>query len=348
LKIDPNGQAKADAWQIYTLAEAYKPRPPLQYIVSGLLPLPSLSAGYGSPGTLKSMLMADMCVCVAAGLQWLSPLPGAEGMARETIQAPVLWLDFDNGKRRTDERFEALARARGLPDTIPLYYVSMPSPWLDAGNLDSVNDLARRMKSRDVGLAVIDNLGVTTGKADENSPEMANVMAGLRWLTEDTSAAIVLIHHQRKSNGTTGRTGDTLRGHSSIEAALDLALLVERDDHADSVTVKSTKARGIDVMPFGAQFAYEHKPGTKELATARFFGLQIEDLLSDYAVEREIIAAVSEKRPVNKGDIVSAVKAALPDVGVNRIRGMIDRLDTSGKLTSTTGARGAKLYDLSR
>jgi hypothetical protein len=204
------------------------------------------------------------------------------------------------------------------------------------------------MKSRDVRLAVIDNLGVTTGKADENSPEMANVMAGLRWLTEDTSAAIVLIHHQRKSNGTTGRTGDTLRGHSSIEAALDLALLVERDDHADSVTVKSTKARGIDVMPFGAQFAYEHKPGTKELATARFFGLQIEDLLSDYAVEREIIAAVSEKRPVNKGDIVSAVKAALPDVGVNRIRGMIDRLDTSGKLTSTTGARGAKLYDLSR
>ncbi len=335
-----------DRWAIYTLAESYKPRPPLQYLVSGLLLSSSLSIVYGAPGVMKSMLLADMCICVASGLRWLDPLPSADGAGRDVLQSPVMWLDFDNGKRRTDERFESLARVRDLPDTTPLYYVAMPSPSLDATSRDSINDLSRRLKKRDVKLAVIDNLGVINGKADENAPEMANVMAGLRWLAEDSGAAVVIIHHQRKSNGTVGRAGETLRGHSSIEAAIDLALLVERDDHADSLTIRSTKTRGADVFPFGAQFTYEHKPETKELAAARFFGVPVDDLVSDHAVEREVIAVVGAKKPINKGDLTSEVKKVLPDVGVNRIRGMIDRLDAGGKLTSTTGTRGAKQYDL--
>src|SRR5262245_61831591 len=30
-------------WPLYTLADAYRPRPPLRYLVDGLFPLPSLS-----------------------------------------------------------------------------------------------------------------------------------------------------------------------------------------------------------------------------------------------------------------------------------------------------------------
>ena len=93
-----------DTWQLRTLKDARATRPPLQYIVPGIS-VGSLSIVYGAPGTLKSMLLADLCVCVAMGAPWLSPLPGESGSGLSTLQVPVMWLDFDNGRRRTDERF---------------------------------------------------------------------------------------------------------------------------------------------------------------------------------------------------------------------------------------------------
>jgi len=54
---------------------------------------------------------------------------------------------------------------------------------------------------------------------------MATVMGHFRYLAEQAKVAVILIHHQRKSNGSNARLGERLRGHSSIEAALDLASL---------------------------------------------------------------------------------------------------------------------------
>jgi hypothetical protein len=114
-----------------------------------------------------------------------------------------------------------------------------------------------------VQLVVLDNLTTVKGSADENSAAMGKVMGHFRQLAEASSAAVILIHHQRKvaHQGKGGdasvRAGDRLRGHSSIEAAVDLALLVERQPHADTVTLEGTKVRGVGVPPFGAQFSIE-------------------------------------------------------------------------------------------
>lgn len=132
---------KDDGWQAYTLADAYQPRPPIEYVIQTILPRASLSCVYGAPGSLKSMILADMAVCVASGQMWLKALPGEAFTGFKTTQAPVMWIDFDNGKRRTDERFDALGKSRSLPDTTPLTYFSIPSPWLDASNQDAIADL---------------------------------------------------------------------------------------------------------------------------------------------------------------------------------------------------------------
>ncbi len=115
------------------------------------------------------------------------------------------------------------------PATTPLYYVSMPVPWLDASDPLQVDLLVARLDKLAARLLVVDNLGTVLGEADENSAEMARVMSNFRRLAEHTGAAVVILHHQRKGNGFKGRAGDTLRGHSSIEAALDLALLIQRE-----------------------------------------------------------------------------------------------------------------------
>jgi hypothetical protein len=93
-------------WTIYTLADAYKLRPPLDFLVNDLIQVPTLALVYGPPGSLKSLLIADMQVCVAAGIPWLSPKDPRQDTARRTLRAPTLWIDLDNGKRRTHERLK--------------------------------------------------------------------------------------------------------------------------------------------------------------------------------------------------------------------------------------------------
>jgi hypothetical protein len=339
--------AKNDPWQAYTLEDAYQDRPPVEYIAAGLFALPSVNIVYAAPGTLKSMWLADLAICVAAGVEHLPPAAWINAnlaMAIKVKQCPTMWLDFDNGTRRTHDRIAALARARELPVTTPITYYSMPMPWLNAADKNSIGMLSQRIQDQGVKLVVIDNLGVVSGDADENSADMAGVMSMFRILSEETGAAIVIIHHQRKMTGNGGRSGDNLRGHSSIEASLDLALWVDREELSDTINIKSTKTRGVDVLPFSAVFTFEDNENG-DLVTAKFYGIATEDKQSNPAIKREIKAALYGVTK-NKSDLTTAVKAILDGVGVNRIRDIIDRMTAAGELRLTSGNRTEKVYSL--
>ena len=123
-------------------------------------------------------------------------------------------------------------------------------------------------------------------------PAMANVLSNLRWVMEKTQSVIVLIHHPNKSDKS--RPGDKLRGHSSIEAALDLALFVARVPNSRIVTLKPTKARDAEVQPLKVEFSFEHKSGTNELASSIFYGLKSDCSGEDF-VSKEIISVVKSR-----------------------------------------------------
>lgn len=331
-------------WKFYTLADAYKSRAPLTWIVDGLFAESTLNFVYGAPGTLKSLLLADCCACVASGVDWLDPVSGSDdATARKTAPGAVLWLDQDNGTRRTHERFEAIGRARALPESTPLHYLAMPSPLFDASDLDSIGNLEIAIRRIGARLIVVDNFGTVTGGSDENASEIRAITSNLRTLTESTGAAVVLVHHQRKTNGATNtRAGDSMRGHSSIEAAIDLALLVERDDLSDEMKIKSTKTRGVDVLPFGARFTFEHKPGTNELASARFFGFAVDDDASNAALSRAIVETVTGE--ITQTRLVAEIQGVLPKMGRDRIRTRANALVLSGKIASKQGQYHSTIY----
>ena len=308
--VNDKGQVINDPWPAYSMADAYTDRPPIEYIAGRLFEKPSLNIVYGAPSTLKSFFLADLLVCVAGGVDWLPPAPWQENANNgyKTKQAPAIWIDFDNGKKRTLDRFKALGKARSLPADIPAILYTMPNPWLVSTDRASIGMLSLRIKAAGAEFVCIDNLGAVLGNAEENAAEMARVMSNYRQIAEDTGAAITIIHHQRKGNGLGGRAGDSLRGHSSIEAALDLALMVEREPYAEAVSLTATKTRGDDILPFRAQFTYEHND-RGELATAQFFGLGTDDNLSDSAiaeVRRLSDDALSQK------ELIKAVKTSCP------------------------------------
>lgn len=344
--IEPPQPTQApDRWRAFTLADAYQDRPPVEYIAADLFALPSLNIVYGAPGTLKSYVMQDLAACVAGGINWLpiAPWSTIKGPAIKVLRAPVMWVDFDNGQRRTHDRFGELGRGHGLATDAPLIYYSMPSPWLDASKPDQINDLHLRIIATGARLVIIDNLSLIAGDVDENSAQMGKVCSNFRKLAESTGAALVLIHHQRKSTGIAGRAGDTLRGHSSIEGSLDLALLVEREDDSRMITLRPTKVRGPDVSKFTAYF----EPN-EDQRTVRFYGLITEDTRSDSAIERAIVEVLAAGE-LNKSNLVKEVKEVLVDAGVNRIRGRIDWLVDQRKITTREGARPNELlYSVAR
>ena len=344
----PEQLADIFGWNFRTLDNAYAERKPTQYVVGQLFALPSLNIVYGAPGCLKSMLLADMAVCVAGGLDWLEPLPESEHTRLfPTLQKPVLWIDFDNGARRTDDRFGALARARGLPPDVPLYYASMPSPWLDASNPEEVEQLRWRIQALDAAMVVIDNLGTVCGDADENSSAMIKVLGNFRHISEETGAAVVLIHHQRKASGFSSRAGESLRGHSSIEAALDLALLIQRDDEqSPTLEVKSTKTRDIDVWPFAAMFTFEHRTNTNDLHKARFWGIGMDDDHSYDTLDAAIYNALRGTK-LNQTQLIDAIAAHCgDDFSKKRIRERVLTLQIDHKISAERGARNSVLYSI--
>lgn len=357
--------ALAQAWKIRTLADAYQKRDPMLFLVDGLLPCPSLSIVYGGPGSLKSMILADLAICVASGSKWLDLLPSDQvqpGRVFNVTQCPVLWIDFDNGTRRTDERIDAFARTRNLPVDTPIHYVSMPTPWLDASMRPMVEELGKLVKSLGVKLIIVDNLGLVTGDTEENSAAMAQVMGNLRLLCEDTESAVVVVHHQRKSNGNGDhgiRKGETLRGHSSIEAAVDLALLIERKPGEDSIAIIPTKVRGYKIIDIlGAFFTYTHVEGTYDLATARFFSIATETETERElnSVKDAIRTVIKEaKKPMIQKGIVDATRDRIAAQnrtapGINRVRGVLKMMVDDGELREVAGEKAegnrAQFYDL--
>ena len=210
--------------------DALEPVKPFEYLIEGFLAYPSLNTLYGGLGSLKTMILEYLAACVASGSRFLDvfPLDGVPaGKSFATVKNPVLWVDFDNGKRRTQARLGAMLGGAKSHTGHPSRLRLSPVPHLDASTTRKHSQPALLIKSKGYKLIIVDNLGLITGDVEENSAGMANVMGRLRWLVEECNCALILIHHQRKSasNGDANgvRKGETLRGHSSIEAALDLA-----------------------------------------------------------------------------------------------------------------------------
>jgi len=343
-------QVETAGWRWLTLVDAYAERPEREYVVEKLLPLPSLTAIYGAPGGLKTMLVMDMAMAILAGEPFLDPMPGMEKVSPfSTTPYPVMWVDVDNGERRSLDRMKALAQARHLPDDAPFYFVSFPSPPFIASKLASVDFIIDNALAGGVKLVVFDNLGTISGGADENSAQMVEVMSGLRQIAERANCAVVVIHHRNKGSAIGGNTrkGNALRGHSSIEGALDLALLVDREEGEDVVTIESTKTRDIPVWPFEAMWTYE-QDGKGELIAGRFWGLgrPETDSESRSASDRAYEYIVMELDSLmSQTDIIAKCKGA--KIGRNTVLTVIEQLEREKVVEVTRGDRNAKMYQLS-
>ena len=185
--------------------------PPRGYVVKGLAAPRDVLCIFGAPGAGKSLIAPYVGYMLALGLP-------AFGMRTKAGRVMYVAAEDELGMRG---RLAALRRRHG----------DAPDMLLVAGLADLLDDLVPDLDALQAAVAdqrpsliVIDTLAMAFPGLEENDArDMGRVVAVARSLTIH-GAAVMLIHHGTKADGSTPR------GHSVLNGALDAALQLQPGD----------------------------------------------------------------------------------------------------------------------
>jgi hypothetical protein len=187
-----------------------------RWVVHHLLALGEISVAYGEPGSGKSVLVEDVGLHVAAGLDW---------HGRPVRQAAVLYVALERANvvaRRAlaFAKEHNLERAR-LPFTMVRGPLDFRDPGVARSIIATVTDLAKRYTC-EAGLIIVDTVSRALYGGDENSPkDMGQLIANLGHIQGDVEAHLLLTHHQPNDK-------DRMRGHGALLAAVDTTIHVTK------------------------------------------------------------------------------------------------------------------------
>lgn len=235
-----------DAWNMLGVEELAEKLPPVPWLCEPLGMAPgavSLVAGYGY--SRKTMAMQSLALSVAAGCS----LWGVFSVRR----GPAVHLDYEQGRRLTQERYQRLSRGMGfevgdLPKSA-LRVACMPRVYLETqAAIDSLLPLVEG-----AAFVLVDSLKAAFPHADENSSDVRSYLDALNHVSERTGATIAVIHHARKPNAQQGGTAThAIRGSSALFDACQSVYVFEGEkDTATTVHHQKDRIRGATCEDFG-------------------------------------------------------------------------------------------------
>jgi hypothetical protein len=186
---------------------------PLNWIVKHVLPETGLAIIYGQSGTGKSFLTLDLA-CAVSG-------DAAEWFDQKINSCPVTYcaLEGQAGMTKRVEAWEAHHKRRAPTG---LRFIIQPFDLLEH---DVVPSLAYAIAEVGTsGIIILDTLARAAPSVDENSSkEMGAVIQRAATLQEITGGLVLLVAHAGKDQNR------GLRGHSSLFAAADVVIKVNRN-----------------------------------------------------------------------------------------------------------------------
>ena len=218
----PEGDTKASsktaaAYKLLTATDLHA-LPSLRWRIRDVLPENGLGMILGASTAGKTFVGLDMAAHIAMGRDWYGFKVNA---------APVVYICLE-GERGVQRRIKAWEMHHG--ESLPDHFRFVLQPF-NMMNLQNVADLAAAVLAaggRD-GVIIIDTLNRATPGGDENSSvDMGNVIAAAKNLQSATNSMVVLVHHKGKNDAAGAR------GHSSLYAALDAAIAVNRTERGRS------------------------------------------------------------------------------------------------------------------
>lgn len=193
------------------------------WLIDGYVPAGSLATVFGKPGSCKTFLTLDWACSVASGTWW---------KRREVAQGPVIYVMAEGvgGLRRRKQAWEA---ANGVQlAEFPIAWYPKPLNLLDPEWAEGLAIVAGNLHAE---LVVIDTVARAMPGGDENSSrDMGALIQAADRIRDQSGGAVILVHH-------TPLDGGRLRGHSSLEGAVDTNIGVDSDGATVKVTVEKQK-----------------------------------------------------------------------------------------------------------
>jgi len=180
--------------------------PSIDWKVQGVFPESGFACIYGVSGGGKSFLAMDMALSMAEGRRWF-------GLRTKKAAVTYIVAEGQGGLKGRVIAWEE-ENKRELPENVQFV--------LDDFYIGA--DVERLAKSIPTGsLIVIDTMNaVSAGLAENDAVDMGIIISNCKQLQKLTSGLVCLIHHCGKD------AAKGLRGHTSLIAALDAAIEVDR------------------------------------------------------------------------------------------------------------------------
>ena len=211
-------------------------RPPeRQWLVDGLWGRQAVGIVGGEPKCGKSFLALDLAVAVAAGVPCLRRFPAVQ-------PGPVLMFAAEDAGHIVRRRLQGIAAAAGAEfEALDIAVIDVPVLRLDhRPDRQRLVETVERHRPR---LLVLDPLVRLHGVDENAAAEIAPILGFLRDVQRRSGAAVLLVHHARKSGSS--RPGQALRGSSELHAWGDSNLYLRRRDGRIVMTVEHRAAAGL-------------------------------------------------------------------------------------------------------
>jgi AAA domain len=340
-------------------------RPPLRWLVKGVMPQVGIGAIFGQSGTFKSFLTLDLLAHISNGREWFG---------HRVKAAPAVYVPFE-GQGGIPNRVKAWRLAQAAQRSSEALFSVVPPNDIRSNIaviMDPIN--LRDQADREClvatlvgngwagGVLCIDTLAHASAGIDENSSAMGEMITLFQELQSRLGGVILLIHHSGK-NASRG-----MRGWSGLHAAMDFVIECERPEDSAGLLGEFvlTKVKddtngirtpfklqsvqiGVDedgdyvsslvVWPLetdGDETDNPFKTVADEAAEA-----DDDDAFVDEWVRREVLAG---KRPTGRWlDAQRVHIAGQRSLTQKRLRAAIDRMKGVGRLVETAGGpSGAK------
>jgi putative DNA primase/helicase len=197
-------------------------KPSIGWLVKGLLPSRGLGAIYGASGSGKTFLVLDLLMSICSGQNWF----GYKIKKKQT----VVYLALEGGA--------------GIKDRLEAYLIhnKIPAPdnfFLIIDQFDVRTESAELIEAIlrvNPAIVVIDTLNQSAAGADENSNvDMSLIVSKGQEIANAIDGLTMFIHHSGKD------ASRGLRGHSSLNASLDIAIEVKSSPLAKSFRITKSK-----------------------------------------------------------------------------------------------------------
>lgn len=222
-------------FRVYS-AENLAQRPPIGWLVKGVLPDADLGVLFGASGSGKSFAALDMAGAIARGVDW---------RGRRVRKGRVIIIAAEGGGGY-GKRVKAYCQHHNIAlRDLDIGIITAAPNFLEADDISEV--VAAIVAAGGASLLIVDTFAQVTPGANENAGEdMGLALKNARGLREATGAMCLLIHHAGKD------ASKGARGWSGIKAAADVEIEISRDETNPVREMRTSKMKdGDDNLRWG-------------------------------------------------------------------------------------------------